>query len=175
MRIVWIPLLALCAACSSATAPSSTATASGAKPQAIVTNAPGGLPMAIPPSPNSCPSETPLVRIESDWPKADHISIDWTHFANALYVRTTFRLRDRPTVIIVKPNEHTRPGPNGQPVESHHAETPAPMGIYDGDVAFIYPGGCESPAWKFNGLNHGAQSLPNINDDYVAPVYGPKG
>jgi hypothetical protein len=150
----------LIAACSSPSAPTGATGGATASTQAIVTNAPGGIPVPAPPAQGaSCQSVIPSVRIESDWPKATHLSADWGHSDTAVYVEFTLRLRDRPTVLVVKPNEHT----NGAGQVSHHVEITAPLGIYDGEVSYIYASGCKSRPFTFNGLNHGQASLPGIS------------
>ncbi len=95
---------------------------------------------------------------ESDWPKATHISADWGHNAAAVQVEIVLTNRDTLAVTRLKPNEHT----NGAGAVSHHAEQVLPLGIYDGTVTYLYPF-CASRTATFNGLNHGAESLPNIN------------
>ena len=170
-RYIWIPALLLTAACSFPTEPSATATAAKITPQSIVTNAPGGIPTpADTPAGISCPSVIPSYRIESDWPKATHVSADWGHNASAVQVEIVLTNRDTLKVTTLKPNEHT----NGAGAVSHHAEQTLPLGIYDGTVTYVYPF-CRSRTASFNGLNHGVQSLPNINEPALTNPTVPQG
>jgi hypothetical protein len=158
-----IVLFAIAAAgCSqSETSPSPTH-ATGASVQNIVTNAPGGIPAPSDTGGNSCASITPSVRIESDWPKANHVSVDWGHADGYAYVEITFPRRDTDPlqVVTVKPNEHT----NGAGQVSHHTEVVLPLAIYNPTVTFITSTGCRSKTAAFNGLNHGIGSLTGSPD-----------
>lgn len=153
-------LAALASACSQSehlTAPSPTPT--GAGPQGIATNAPGGTPLAVIDSGASCSSVIPSYRVESDWPKAQHLSFDWGHNGAAIYTEFVLtRREDNRPPIVVKPNEHT----NGAGAVSHHTEQAFELGIYDLAVTYIYPTGCRSRTATFSGLNHGVMSLTGV-------------
>jgi hypothetical protein len=149
----------LMTACSFPSEPSPVGGATVAS-QAIVTNAPGGIPVPAQLAQGaSCPSVVPSVRLESDWPKATHVSADWGHSDVAVQVEIVLDRRDdHGPAVVLKPNEHT----DGAGAVSHHTERVLPLGIYDGSVTYVYPN-CRSRSFVFNGLNHGVASLPGIN------------
>ena len=157
-RIIWLPVVLL-SACSfpHETAPSHAALATGVGTQAIITNAPGGIPVPAETGGNSCAQIVPSFRVESDLPKANHVSVDWGHADGYAYLEIVFNRRDTNPVqsVTLKPNEHT----NGSGQVSHHTEVVLPVAVYDGTLTFLTSTGCRSRTATFNGLGHGVGSL----------------
>lgn len=162
--IVICTLAIIAAACSQTDRYGSTGpTSTGAPVQAFSTNAPGGVVVAVPDSAGvQCPSSAPSYWIESDLPKGDHVSMKWGHNGRAVQIEWSFKRRDdnRPA-IIVKPNEHV----NAAGV-FHSAEAKLQTGIYEGSVRWVYPSDCGADQFSRSAtftINHGVESLPNIN------------